>query len=322
MLTNRRIQPFHFQKLPAELRNKIYRYVFDEEGIQVYPTSIQRTDSLEYRRGTKSRSNLLCVCSQLYHESLPYRYRDTPFYLNTVSDLLTFLKRIGPVARANITTIHLNWFHGPLETAAEAFKLLASCTSLVELWLGICERRLVRDFKCSCDGHLEADGQQATSLRCIKGMSELRQIRGLNQVTIFPLDTLRLPKMFKDIGFTRWMKEGMMAPREATSHATSVGDTSNTLAAGGTAKAGLKRCFQCRSRLADRCLCSRFPFESSLVSCVSRSTFTPSTSRCRSNLIIQGLPEDITNCSASLAKSTMRLAHFAIVTPSSLLGVL
>lgn len=59
-----------FLRLPAELRNKIYQYAFQNNTVLVVP---ERSDEhqLEHRRELRGPMALWICCRQVYHEAMP-----------------------------------------------------------------------------------------------------------------------------------------------------------------------------------------------------------------------------------------------------------
>lgn len=157
-------QPFPFLKLPPELRNSVYEYLFQKEEIDIRRID----DRFKCRRNKPAAGALLRASHQLYHEALPICYRNS-FHLK-INELLDFLRQIGPVARANIKGLSTSWLLG-CDSAAATFRELRACTNLRTLRLGI-------DV---CEWLEEPD----RAVRDVEGWTDLRQLRGIRSLVIW-----------------------------------------------------------------------------------------------------------------------------------------
>ncbi|KAI9761631.1 MAG: hypothetical protein M1835_008143 [Candelina submexicana] len=202
-------QPFPFLKLPPELRNRVYEYAFlTERAIHIFeyvrPTSDTKTLEGGFKALTLKRNGgLLRTNRQINYEALPIRYCNS-FSFTFPCYLLRFLQRIGPFARAKIRGVQVGWHS--TDSAAEAFNLLGTCESL---------ERLIVDINVYW--LMESGQTQLTKLRDTVGMNELRQIRGIKELTI--QDTWCLK--FHELGCQRcfrdedreWIKQEVTKPR-------------------------------------------------------------------------------------------------------------
>lgn len=117
--TNSQISPF--LRLPAELRNKVYRYVY--EGLEV---SIQKSDLSSGRVAVleprdefwtpslwpnvhfESVLSTTLICRQWYHESYLLPFQLTLFHINDKSmNLNDWLTRLEETRKNSIRTVHM-----------------------------------------------------------------------------------------------------------------------------------------------------------------------------------------------------------------------
>ncbi|KAI9697038.1 MAG: hypothetical protein M1836_004999 [Candelina mexicana] len=121
---------FPFQKLPPELRNRIYRYVFvSDENI-----GARDLDRKAFLRAAQSFLNLnfLLSCRQIHQEAAHIFYAENGFEFVNANTILQFLQRMGKHNRKLLTKLRYN--HGAIvETLTPLIKLILDCSNLKEL---------------------------------------------------------------------------------------------------------------------------------------------------------------------------------------------
>lgn len=204
MLTPSLQQPFPFRKLPAELRNKLYHFAFEARH---YPVDVYPSGTAQDRSATKRHQlshGLLRVSRQIYHEALPFCYRNIQFYFENLSMLLSFFKKIGPIARANLITIQVKYFVGYSESGpvADAFAAAGLCENLTSLTVQIWLSRSTDDsLDFACLDH-------------IKRLNDVRQARGSKEVRADQILYDPEPSDF----FRCWSTRDLQLMREAWGH--------------------------------------------------------------------------------------------------------
>jgi hypothetical protein len=115
----------YFLKLPAELRNQIYRQLYyDPSCSKCFLTWSDSTWQLTYfrRKDVPIRIDLLLVCRQFHEEIASLFYGETVFS-GDVDPMLAFLKQIGPQNCRSLTSISLNipWY----KSLPDAYRVLS-----------------------------------------------------------------------------------------------------------------------------------------------------------------------------------------------------
>ncbi|KAI9698682.1 MAG: hypothetical protein M1836_003792 [Candelina mexicana] len=129
---------FPFLELPPELRIKIYHYVklecYSDWVLPGVPWLLSTPTDRKYNVRGQTKA-LLRVNSQIYHEARPLYYRNVHFKFDDLSDLGSFLKMVGPVARANISHVDVSYFILGDTPINEAFVVLALCSNLTNFFV-------------------------------------------------------------------------------------------------------------------------------------------------------------------------------------------
>ncbi|TKA81976.1 hypothetical protein B0A49_00471 [Cryomyces minteri] len=132
---------FPFEKLPPELRNKVYKYslVYDDY-ISIWMKTKKRVQGTMNLKSTgldcSSPLALLQVNRETREEASSLFYSMNVFKLTTTTALLRFLTCIGP-SRRFLSNIYLKDRDGyRASTAPRAFRLLADARHLKQLYFG------------------------------------------------------------------------------------------------------------------------------------------------------------------------------------------
>lgn len=175
---------FPFQRLPPEIRNRIYHLHL----VRAEVTELRKwDDSLESRAREAvnvmdldsdympplvvyTALSILAASRQLHHEALAIFYHYNTLHLENVAGLRDFLSSIGPERRGFVRDI--SFCYGGLGSPA-AFKRLATCHNLTKLHIAVSWETLHRSIP--------------HSLRNAYGIGHLLKIRGLQTVE-FSLD--------------------------------------------------------------------------------------------------------------------------------------
>ncbi len=117
---------FPFQKLPPELRNRVYRYVFVSDD---YIGTVDRTRP-EFLRAARSFLNLnfLLSCSQVRSEASGIFYAENGFEFFYAISVTRFLQGIGKQNRELITKLRYNHRHGV--NVQRGLKMISDCLNL------------------------------------------------------------------------------------------------------------------------------------------------------------------------------------------------
>ena len=157
------VEPFPFTKLPAELRNTVYKLVFayPRSGLEPQIEHICRggqfirtrrfrvinrsyDHSLDfqqwagyhdrkfalYTRNTDCILAILLVNRQLHQEAMPFFYNVNTFYVRGITELYNFLFSTPETRRKHLGHIAFTYELADHAIAAKAFKLLAQVDSL------------------------------------------------------------------------------------------------------------------------------------------------------------------------------------------------
>ncbi|KAL8659989.1 MAG: hypothetical protein Q9226_000152 [Calogaya cf. arnoldii] len=112
-----------FNKLPRELRDRVYEFVFkrhywltDEEVSRVTQPDLPKLDLLGCIGDPSgiyfplaAESGILAVSQQMREEALPVAYRTTSFELEGIDELIQLLLAIGQNGRENIESLAFGW---------------------------------------------------------------------------------------------------------------------------------------------------------------------------------------------------------------------
>lgn len=137
---------FPFLKLPGEIRNMIYHFIF-RMPVRLYldtsGSSKRGNDHyIVHRRGRRPKQHwpsgqLLRVNRQVYHEGLPVLLAVNHFTIDSFRNLQIFLEAIKPMRRASIRSFRVHWGQNSRKRSNEAmkmtFSLLCECTNLQHL---------------------------------------------------------------------------------------------------------------------------------------------------------------------------------------------
>ncbi|KAI9706079.1 MAG: hypothetical protein M1836_005485 [Candelina mexicana] len=200
-------EPFPFLRLPPELRNKVYEHalLLDEPVIFTWKLEADMPNGAFLR-----------ASRQIYNEALPIYYRNT-FLFADVYDLMYFLVDLTPVARDMVNSVNLTWWLDE-GCAEEAFKMLCLCKGLKALRIRIPKSALYLE---GTTVYLLQQGKEYE----IKGMAELRQLRGIESFEIFNHSCINPGcgessprgcwKCFKDPTFRELLTGEVTTPRAA-----------------------------------------------------------------------------------------------------------
>ncbi|KAI9778645.1 MAG: hypothetical protein M1835_004876, partial [Candelina submexicana] len=121
---------FPFQKLPPELRNRVYRYVFvSDENI-----GARDHERKAFFRAARSFLNLSfqLSCRQIHQEAAHIFYAENGFEFAYASTILRFLQRMGKHNRKLLTKLRYN--HGTkIDFLKRLLQLILDCSNLKEL---------------------------------------------------------------------------------------------------------------------------------------------------------------------------------------------
>ena len=160
-------------KLPMELRQRVYRFHFQQEKRPGGPgkdcPAGEHCVFAEFNNSVPVQE-LIRANKLIYDEAMPVYYRNKVFIFNSCGALRAFLSGIGPFQRSYIAHVCVRWSG---YTGTQAFRLLAGCPRLRYLNIG-----LARYFRgAEVDRH-----PRTTSLMRCASAKFLLQIRGLSSV--------------------------------------------------------------------------------------------------------------------------------------------
>jgi hypothetical protein len=235
---------FPFMKLPYELRLGVYDYLVEgtprrkfeddiAEGRPLILTSHILNQVKVFLRSpySKAFNGLLGTCSEVQDEVVSYlqklnfeRTANVKIYILWLEDLGRLLRDIGHLGRQNIRHLEFEWDNidrpqpefpdshiwragdGP----AKIFNLLADCGNLTTL---IAKFEVYGLLYRNPDFSVRE--QDITDLRCVPGVSELRNVCVKGEVSLsYGRRFFRTPS---PAGFLEWMKDGMTTPPKAAS---------------------------------------------------------------------------------------------------------
>jgi len=130
------VKAFPFFRLPAELRDNIYRRILVRRNQPVIIVGIRGSNSIKYRALISAKLRLLRCNKQMYAEAYHIFYRYNDFRLMRPREMYAFLKGIGPLRRSELPnlTIRLE----PCVYSGESVKLIAQCGRIqhleIETW--------------------------------------------------------------------------------------------------------------------------------------------------------------------------------------------
>jgi len=215
------LESMFFNKLPKELRDKIYLFALPIEEWSI--GDVDSSNELDFAGGIGDLTGfyfplsslaMLRVNKQMRQEALPLAYRRTVFHLDDMDDLIRLLIAVGDIGRDNIESLELawqsrtdfecQWDEDPVASehsltlpafhVGKCVKLLKQCKRLRFLRLYF-ERDLVQ--------HMSPNVYESDP-----GICELRSIHGIERVEIWDLGYEPLKKC----GFVEWLKEAIEWP--------------------------------------------------------------------------------------------------------------
>ncbi|KAI9716026.1 MAG: hypothetical protein M1812_005660, partial [Candelaria pacifica] len=154
---------FPFQKLPPELRNRVYRYVFVSDRY----IGGRKDSGRAFFRSARGFLNLnfQLSCRQIRQESAHIFYVENGFEFFYASTLVRFLQRIGKQNRKLIKTLRFNHVYNGF-IVRRALKLVLTCSNLKDLDI----RMMV--FCFDNGGNTWAAAPILNALRVIKGLQK------------------------------------------------------------------------------------------------------------------------------------------------------
>ncbi|KAI9673317.1 MAG: hypothetical protein M1829_004083 [Trizodia sp. TS-e1964] len=205
---------FRFLDLPGEIRNQIYE-------LTLCPIrKLAPCLSSRWHEGTVPP--LLLTSRQTYREALAVYYGKNHFSFSNLEFMATFLQEIGQTAREHLT--ELTFLYTWVGCALEAFELLRGCRRLSRLTIEIDEGLLAEQTIREEDGEAHLDQLIYNPLRTVLGMSELRQVTGLDFVGVEFQREAELAldeedwydEIPQDPDFADWLREAMLAKPEGS----------------------------------------------------------------------------------------------------------
>ena len=164
-----------FEKLPPELRNKVYYYYFDQGDaftISHYHggDTKKRCDCKGNSENIRNITNLLKVCKLIYTEAKPVLFHNREFEFPCVSSLASFVHHIVPKDRCLVRNIT---FHYCGSDGPRGFKMLASYPALQSL-------------KIKLSMKTEAGMNNIDRKNCMRapGLGNLLKLRGVGSVVL------------------------------------------------------------------------------------------------------------------------------------------
>lgn len=224
--------PMFFDKLPRELRDRIYDYVFpqqywsldeDVSGFTDLDLLGSVSDCSGFYFPLAPKSGILAVNQQMREEALPWAYRSTSFELNDVDNVVKLLLGIGKIGRENIKILafgwqsncetDFEWDEAPGKVTVECTRnedlLLTlpvihvdTCMKLLKQCVGLTHLRL--NFEKELIDFIEPEAFKANA-----GIRELSSLRGLREVDFWSLDQEPLDNKEAPI---KWLKERLESP--------------------------------------------------------------------------------------------------------------
>ncbi len=215
-LTTRPESPlrFPFQRLPSEIRNKIYRLHLVQTGRTTLVHSSSRSLDRHIARAARwtvkdpeyepqhykyTVLSIFQVSRQLHEEATWIFYYYNCLQLYSVTCLGRFLQSIGPKRRSYIRSLSFN-FHG-FGTPA-AFSLLATCERLTQLHINISHLTILHSRN------------RPSPLLNAWGMKHLLKLRGLRSLEFSGL--CDLPDEIETTGFEEIVRSALLQPRKIT----------------------------------------------------------------------------------------------------------
>merc|ERR1711939_1302572 len=110
------LESMFFNKLPKELRDKIYLFALPIEEWSI--GDVDSSNELDFAGGIGDLTGfyfplsslaMLRVNKQMRQEALPLAYRRTVFHLDDMDDLIRLLIAVGDIGRDNIESLELAW---------------------------------------------------------------------------------------------------------------------------------------------------------------------------------------------------------------------
>lgn len=231
-----------FSKLPRELRDKVYNFIFprkhcsmDEEVGRF--TELDLLGSLGDPSGfyfpLATGSGLLLVNQRMREEALPVAYRMTAFELEDIDELIKLLLAVGQIGRENIVSLAFGWQSNsendftwdeapgkirredidPTKVDFEGSEFQDPYLTLPVIHVQICLQLLrqcgrLTDLRLSFEKEL-VDIIDPDAFKANVGIRGLTSLRGLKRVTIQSFE--HEPLDHKE-GVVRWLKEQLESP--------------------------------------------------------------------------------------------------------------
>ncbi|KAK0118483.1 hypothetical protein ONS96_011580 [Cadophora gregata f. sp. sojae] len=219
------LESMFFNKLPKELRDKIYLFALP---IEAWSTGHDGNSvELDFAGGIGDLSGfyfplsslaMLRVNKQMRQEALPLAYRRTVFHLDDMDDLIRLLIAVGDIGRDNIASLELAWqsktdFEGQWDKDPVAGK---HSLTLPSFHVGKCVRLLkqckrLRTLRLYFERDLIED-MSPNVYKSDPGLCDLSSVYGIDKVEIWDLGNESL----KESGFVEWLKEGIELPETTT----------------------------------------------------------------------------------------------------------
>lgn len=147
---------FPFEKLPQELRQRIYKLLFPPRRTVSLDHVYYRTESVSYvtqtgtwhhRPAPTRRTSMLCVNRAINAEAVEFLYRPPHFTSYSMNTLNTWLEKIGS-CRQHLTRLTIT--KSGQNIIADCYQLLADAVRLQSF-----EITLPSSFRASLDEHME-----------------------------------------------------------------------------------------------------------------------------------------------------------------------